>query len=138
MADITQRLSIACTPEVLYRAILDHGSNWWTTDTEIDRSETRFSFEGRSVVFRMKPERLEPARRIEWKCVGDQPEWTGTRLVFAIAPGENDGESTLRMTHADWKGATDYFANCGYAWAHVLDRLKEFAETGKPVPFFTT
>jgi hypothetical protein len=135
MADIIQQIEISCKPEELYNAILVKGADWWTSDTEIGKDETRFYFEDRSVVFRMKPERLEPPKRIDWKCIGDHPEWTGTRLIFEISL-DDDGGCALRLTHADWKSATAYFAGCGYAWAHILDHLKEFAETKKSVPFF--
>ena len=48
----------------------------------------------------------------------------------------NQGDTTvLRVTHGDWRDATDFCASCNYQWGRYMQSLKSYCETGKGEPF---
>ena len=136
MADIYVRFTIAAPRERVYKALTTQSglASWWTSDTALQGDEIRLKFENGTIQFRMLVQKQVPPTLVEWDCVGDDPEWTGTHLKFVLS--DADGKTALRFEHTGWKAASDYMADCGYTWPHVLERLKEYAETTKPVPFF--
>lgn len=77
------------------------------------------------------------ARRIEieLKRSGTGKEWDGTRMVFALK--EDQGKTTVRFAHADWKAETDYFVSCNTTWGELMFRLKAAAEGKAPGPLFS-
>lgn len=141
MPDIIHELSIEAPPGRVFDAIATQKglSSWWTQDTEAEPrvgSIAVFRFRGASTAFRMKIKSLSRGRRVVWHCVGDHPEWKGTRLTFDLTPGETSRETVLRFTHAGWGSAKGWMGTCSYTWAHVLACLKRYAEKGKPVAYF--
>jgi len=139
MPDIRHELEIAAPQDTVFRALIyeDGLAGWWTDDTMVTRNEVRLGFEGGSVVFRMKPTRSVAPELLEWECLGDQPEWKGTKLAFRLRPTRQNG-TVLEFAHTGWRDATPYFSDCENAWPQVLERLKRYAETGKPDPFFAS
>jgi uncharacterized protein YndB with AHSA1/START domain len=138
MADIHELITIEASPDRLYDAVATAQglASWWTSDVQVNGKSITLGFEGHSVIFRMSVELARRPEQIEWQCTGEAPEWTGTHLSFQFRPGQ-DGGTDVHLTHSGWKSASDYMAQCTYAWAHVLDRLKSYAENGKPVPYFS-
>lgn len=72
---------------------------------------------------------------IELKRSGTGKEWDGTRIVFALK--EDQGKTTVRFAHADWKAETDYFVSCNTTWGELMFRLKAAAEGKAPGPLFS-
>lgn len=141
MADIVHELTIDAPRARVFDAIVTRKglSSWWTQDVEAEPkvgSIAVFRFGGASTVFRMKVKGLSRGRRVAWHCVGDAPEWQGTGVTFELRPGETRRETVLRFTHAGWRSAKGWMGTCSYTWAHVLARLKRYAETRKPVAYF--
>lgn len=56
------------------------------------------------------------------------------RLVFELRPAAGGKGTVLQFTHAGWRSADGWIGTCSYAWAHVLARLKRYAETGERSP----
>lgn len=139
MPDIRHELQIDAPQETVFRALTreDGLAGWWTDDTMVARNEVRLGFEGGAVVFRMRTTRLAAPELLEWECAGDQPEWKGTKLNFLLRP-TREGGTTLRFAHSGWREETPYMADCAQTWPQVLERLKQYAETGKADPFFTS
>ena len=142
MPDILHELNIKTEPEHLFKAITTQEglSSWWTRDAEAKPkvgSEALFGFGNRMTVFRMTINALEPGRRVEWHCVGDHPEWKGTRITFEMKPLADGKETALRFAHADWRSPDGWMAPCSYSWAQILERLKHYAETDEPSPYFS-
>jgi hypothetical protein len=69
-----------------------------------------------------------------WYAPGQEPINTSC-AIFTIA---NPGETTLFFAHTGW--ADDYprddYAHANFAWGQIVARLKAYAETGQPQPFF--
>lgn len=138
MPEIVAETQIAAPQDAVFRALTreDGIAGWWTDDTHVARGEVRLGFEGGAVVFRMRVTRSNAPEFLEWECTGDQPEWKGTKLSFVLRP-TREGHTTLRFAHMGWQEATPYFTDCEQTWPKVLQRLKDYAETGTPNPLFT-
>jgi hypothetical protein len=71
---------------------------------------------------------------VEWECISTHPKtspafgWTGTRISFEIS------ERPL-PTWAQAAGGpttTRVLGFCSFAWAGVLEKLKQVCESGQP------
>ena len=137
MPEIKHFIPIAASPEKVFAALTTQKglASWWTADTRTEPrlgGSAEFGFSRRAVVFRMKIETLEPGRRVAWSCVGDEPNWTGTRLTWELEP---DGEGTnLRFVHGNLKALDDYWASCNSTWGELMFRLKDTLEGKSPGP----
>ncbi len=94
-----------------------------------------FGFDRRQVVFRMRVDELVPAERVAWSCIGEQPEWVGTRLTWSIARAGNS--TTLSLVHSDWRSVTPFLASCNSMWGHLMHRLRDQLEGKAPGPRWT-
>jgi uncharacterized protein YndB with AHSA1/START domain len=86
----------------------------------------------------MLVERLEPDRAVGWLCQGDFPHWKGTRITWEMQPAATPGHTTILFSHTGWPA--DYpageFAHVNFTWGQIVGRLKAYAESGKPQPYF--
>ena len=85
----------------------------------------------------MKVDQLEPGKRVRWSTHGGIPEWNGTAVTWDIKAAK-DGGHEVTFNHEGWPAelpAKD-LASVNYTWGRVVGRLKKYAETGKPAPFF--
>ena len=139
MSDILHRIQIGASPQEVYDAITTSEglSTWWTTDSTHERSigsVAEFGFHNRAVVFRMRVDELEPGKRVAWECLGDDPEWKGTRVTFDLT--RKDDETVLDFTHSGWKSVEQAYPSCNAVWGFLMHNLKSVAE-GKPTkPYF--
>jgi uncharacterized protein YndB with AHSA1/START domain len=142
MPDIVHEFHIKAAPGRVFDAIATQEglSSWWTRDTEAQSkigSVAVFGFGKRSLIFRMAIQTLDRGRLIAWHCIGDHEEWKDTRLTFDLQPGATGNDTVMRFKHAGWRSAEGWLGSCSYTWAHVLGRLKSYAETGERSPYFT-
>jgi uncharacterized protein YndB with AHSA1/START domain len=140
MADMIHEIRVAASPEAVYAAIAtqDGLRGWWTADTTAEpRAGTiaRLGFGHRASIFEMRVEALDPGRRVEWSCLGDNEEWKGTRLTWTVDPDE--GGTRLRFVHGGWRSTEGWFGVCNSTWGELMYRLKAYAETGAPRPHWT-
>jgi hypothetical protein len=52
------------------------------------------------------------------------------------SPGERDVTDSQRFDHTGWEQADDMVRIVTFGWGQILPRLKQYAETGTPAPFF--
>lgn len=140
MPDMHHEIPIAGPPEKVFEALTTSKglSSWWTADSTAEAQvggAVVLGFGHRSTVFRMRIAELQPNRRVVWDCVGDDPEWKGTRLTWDI--NEKDGKSALHFVHANWRELSRYFALCTSTWGMLMYRLKDYLEGKSPGPYFT-
>jgi Activator of Hsp90 ATPase homolog 1-like protein len=83
----------------------------------------------------MTIETLDPSERIVWGCQGDNPDWNGTTLTWAITP--HDQGSMLHFTRGGWKAANEFFAICNSTWGELMYRIRGYLEGRKPGPHWT-
>lgn len=137
MVEMKHQIPIEAPPEKVYAAVATQAGRrgWWTADSTADEEalgKAEFGFDRRSMVFRMKIERLEPAKRVVWSCHGDHPEWNGTTLTWDLT---RDGNGTiLRFAHGNWQATSDYYAMCNSTWGELIYRLKDNVEGRNPGP----
>jgi hypothetical protein len=87
---------------------------WWAADvTETEGAVSKgttdvvkltfveLGFFKRNTLYRLQRTRVVEPREIEWRCTSGK-EWDGTRLLSDLK--EDNGKTTVRFTHADWKG----------------------------------
>jgi len=137
MADLHHQIPIKASPEQVYAALTSAKGlrGWWTADSKTDNEvggSAEFGFDKRSTVFRMTIEDLQPGKLVVWKCRGDHPEWSGTRLTWKMS-AEN-GMTVLRFTQEGWKAVTEMYAICNTSWGELMYRLKDYVEGKKPGP----
>ena len=114
---------------------------FWTTDAVVQPtvgSVAEFGFPGTPARLKMRIEQLEPGRLVSWLCQGDFPHWADTRVTWELLPAPNAGEITLLFAHSGWGDAypRDQLAHTSFTWGQIVARLKAYAETGQPQPFF--
>ena len=113
-------------------------ASFWTADSHAEPkvgTVARFGFHG--PVQEMKVDALEPGKRVRWSTHGGFPEWNGTTVTWEIKAAK-DGGHEVTFNHEGWPDelpAKD-LESVNYTWGRVVGRLKKYAETGKPAPFF--
>jgi uncharacterized protein YndB with AHSA1/START domain len=113
-------------------------ASFWTRDSQAEPkvgSIARFGFGG--PVLEMKVEELKPGRLVRWSTHGGFPGWENTTVTWEIVPAKEGGQE-LRFSHEGWPVDLPQgeLASVNYTWGRVVGRLKKFAETGKPAPYF--
>jgi len=86
-------------------------------------------------------DKLDPGRKVVWKSLGEFPYWEGTTVTWELSPTPPDSAvqgTRLLFRHAGF--SDDYkdwiYASVNYTWGQVLGRLRAYAETGEPQPYF--
>jgi uncharacterized protein YndB with AHSA1/START domain len=141
--EILHAVEIHSDPSTIFDAITTRPGQtaFWTTDAVVEPSLgslATFGFPGTAARMKMRILRLDPGNAVEWACEGDYPGWNGTRLTWELQPAPNAGETTLSFRHAGF--SDDYgdaqYAHVNWVWGQIVGRLKAYAETGQPQPFF--
>jgi uncharacterized protein YndB with AHSA1/START domain len=136
-------VEIHADPHTLFEAVATQRGQtaFWTADAIVQPSigsVSQFGFPGTPARLKMLVERLEPDQMVTWLCQGDFPYWTGTRVTWEMRPAVTAGETMLLFTHTGWPAdyPPDEFAHVNFTWGQILARLKAYAETGQPQPYF--
>ena len=137
-SSILHELIINAPSNKVYKAIttLKGLKSWWTKDTVVKNKIIEFGFYNRSTLFRMKIIKLQKNKKVVWNCIGDEKEWKGTKITFKLLKDPESKGTNLKFSHEGWLSTKGWFGLCNYTWAHVLTRLKKYAEKGKPMSYF--
>lgn len=137
---LVHQVNIKASPDTIYRAISTQEglASFWTSDSKAEPavgSVATFGFGG--PMQRMRIDELTAGKHVKWTGLNDFPNWDGTTVTWEIAPAEK-GESSLTFRHAGWPAAVtaDDLGSINYTWGMIVDRLRQYAESGKPVPYF--
>lgn len=137
---IVHQVNIKASPETIYEAVSTQRglASFWTSDTRAEStvgSTASFGFGGPSQ--RMKIDELAANKRVKWTALPDFPNWGDTTVTWDISPAEN-GQTSLTFRHVNWPASVsaDDLGSINYTWGMIVDRLRQYAETGKPVPYF--
>jgi uncharacterized protein YndB with AHSA1/START domain len=139
-APLMHSVTIDGEAEKIYAAIStgEGLASFWTRDSQAEPkvgSIARFGFGG--PVLEMRVEELKPGKLVRWSTHGGFPQWANTTVTWEIVPVK-EGVQELRFSHEGWPDELPQadMASVNYTWGRVVGRLKKYAETGKPVPFF--
>jgi uncharacterized protein YndB with AHSA1/START domain len=141
--DILHAVEIHADPATLFDTVATQRGQtaFWTTDAIVEPtvgSLATFGFPGTAERMKMRILRLEPGKLVDWACEGDYPGWAGTRLTWELRPAPGPGEISLMFRHAGFADdyADEQYAHVNWVWGQIVGRLKAYAETGQPQPFF--
>jgi uncharacterized protein YndB with AHSA1/START domain len=142
LSDMVHEVEIAAEPATVFKAITtrEGEAGFWTTDnttTPKVGSEAEFRFKEAPVPLRMRIDALEPNARVKWTCLGGFPGWQDTTVTWTLSPGTGGKGTKLEFRHGDLASYPPAaVGSVNYTWGQVVARLKGYAETGKPQPFF--
>ena len=141
MADIALQIRIDSHTDAVYRAIstAEGVAGWFTTGAEIGEGVGalhRLSFPGAPMTWDFRIEAAEPGKRLAQTVVAGPPQWIGTEIVYALE-AHPEGGTVVRFDHTGFAEIDDMFREVTMGWAGMFLRLKEYVETGSPVPYFT-
>ena len=113
-------------------------ASFWTRESQADAkvgSIAKFGFGGPSL--EMKVDELKPGRLVRWSAHRGFDDWNGTSVIWEIKPAK-DGSHEVWFTHEGWSKDMPPadLASVNYTWGRVVGRLKKYAETGTPSPYF--
>ena len=139
-AALMHSVTIEGDAERIYQAIStgEGLASFWTRDSQAEPrvgSIAKFGFGG--PVLEMKVEELRPGKLVRWSAHAGFPGWENTTVSWEIAAAK-DGGQELRFSHEGWPAELPQaeLASVNYTWGQVVGRLKKYAETGKPDPYF--
>jgi hypothetical protein len=135
---ILMQFDIDADPATVRRALEteDGIRAWWSkrTDGPTD-GQLRVNFPDVPQPFEFAVR--DGADQVEYITGGFPPWWAGTTIRFDVAPNpERPGTTRLLFSHRDYEPDNPVIPIVTPAWAQILLRLKGYAETGTPQPFF--
>ena len=74
--------------------------------------------------------------RVEWITGGFPPWWAGTSIRWDLTDNPDRPGTRLLFGHRDYDPDNPVISIVTPAWAQIILRLKGYAETGRPQPFF--
>ena len=136
-------VEVHADPHTLFEAVATQGGQraFWTADATVQPSVgsvAEFGFPGAPVKLKMRVERLDQDRLVAWHCEGDFPFWKDTRITWEMKAAETPGHTSFLFTHGGWPEdyPADAFAHVNFSWGGIVARLKAYAESGQPQPYF--
>lgn len=152
MATIYHQVWTSASAATIYAAIAraETIGTWWAPQTAVETADgvaLEHSPGPAHGVVRLKVRQLVPDTRVEWECISTHPKtspafgWTGTRISFEIserplptwaqAAGGPTTTRVLDFRHSGWDERSTYLGFCSFAWAGVLEKLKQVCESGQ-------
>jgi len=139
-APLVHQVNVKATPEAIYKAVstADGLASFWTSESKAEPkvgSIASFGFGGPTQ--RMRVDELVPGKRVKWTGLADFPNWGDTTVSWDLFPAES-GETSVTFRHANWPETVsqDDLGSINYTWGLIVERLKQYAETGKANPVF--
>jgi hypothetical protein len=109
--------------------------SWWSTRSDGPQSgELRVSFPDRPEPFEFSVK--DDAASVEWVTGAFPPWWAGTTIRWDVGPNPDAPGTRLLFSHGGYEPDNPVIPIVTPAWAQIILRLKGYAETGKPQPFF--
>ena len=139
---IRMQFDIAADPDTVIDALTSTSgvSRWWSTKVEGSPGD----HDGQLMVW--FPDLPQPheyaverdgARQVAWRTMAYPPWWAGTVIRWHVAPHDDAPGTRLRFSHEGFDPDDEIIAIVTPAWAQIILRLKSYAETGTPAPYFT-
>ncbi len=136
----TTTLTVDQSPAAVFAAVNDV-RGWWSgqIDGKTDALGAEFTYRYRDFHYtKQRIAEMVPDRRVAWDvtdshlAIANETEWTGTRVVFEIAPVGDKTE--LRFTHAGLVPACECYDMCARGWTFYIESLRKLITTGKGEP----
>ncbi|MEV8093187.1 SRPBCC domain-containing protein [Kitasatospora sp. NPDC085879] len=137
MAAITYETDIATDRARVLEALNTHDglTGWWTNDVNRKDEVLYFNFPGVPEPFRLRRDQADEDR-VVWVNVGAfPPHWGGTTITWELTAVPEG--TRVAFSHSGFPESEAEIPMTSETWGILMTRLKEYAETGKPNPFFT-
>ncbi|MGW7457846.1 SRPBCC family protein [Streptomyces sp. NPDC054797] len=137
MTAITYETDIAADRARVLEALDTHDglTGWWTNDVDRKEDVWYFNFPGVPEPFQLRRERADE-NRVVWVNVGVfPPHWAGTTISWDLTP--TPAGSRVAFAHSGFPAGEAEVPMISETWGLLMTRLKEYAESGTPNPFFT-
>jgi uncharacterized protein YndB with AHSA1/START domain len=109
--------------------------SWWSARTDGPRDgRLRVSFPDVPQPFEFGF--TDEADRVEWVTGDFPPWWAGTTIRWDLSDNPDGAGTRLLFSHRDYAADNPVIPIVTPAWAQIILRLKEYAETGQRQPFF--
>src|SRR5580765_69227 len=136
MKTILHAVHIHAAPPKVYEALTTASglAGWWSKEgVRIDESGVvHFTFAG-DFHPQMKQTRLDPPRRVEWRCVGGHPNWQDNTFSFTL--NERKGETLVQFVQEYAQELSDeVYGTYNFNWGYYLNSLKMLCEKGTGAP----
>lgn len=139
---ILMQFDIAADPVTVRSALATQEAiaSWWSSRVALDTTTTPPQLR---VWFVDQPQPFEfdvtgdGPDRVEWRTGSNPPWWAGTSIRWDLAPGPDGvGGTRLLFSHRHYTPDNPVIPIVTPVWAQIILRLKGYAETGLPQPFF--
>jgi hypothetical protein len=135
---ILMQFDIDADRDTVLRALTTEAGvrSWWSTRAEGPRDgQLHVSFPDVPQPFEFAVSE-NGGDRIEWVTGGFPPWWAGTTIRFELTDNPDGPGTRLLFSHRDYEPDNPVIPIVTPAWAQILLRLKGYAETDDPQPFF--
>ena len=140
MADIEHQLSIGASAERIWPSLTtaEGLSGWWTLgETRLEGDPGAigiFIFRSRAGVTHLEVLSLSQPRQITWRPIESNApgSWRGTAITFDLFIVH--GKTRLEFAHRGLADDDEGYRKVQAGWAHYLQNLKRFVETGNSDP----
>jgi uncharacterized protein YndB with AHSA1/START domain len=135
---IRMQFDIGAEPETVHRALATEAGirSWWSKRSAGPADgELRVSFPDVPEPFAFSVAR-DDADRVEWVTGGFPPWWAGTAIAWDLGANPDGPGTRLLFSHGGYAADNPVIPIVTPAWAQIILRLKGYAESGKPQPFF--
>jgi uncharacterized protein YndB with AHSA1/START domain len=139
MSEITFRTDIGADRTKVYEALNTHDglTGWWTTSVNRDGEILLFDFPQIPEPFRLRRDRADK-EEIAWTSIGAfPPHWSGTVITWQLTNTADGSGTRVDFRHAGFAADDPDLEHTADTWRLMMDRLKKYAESGAPQPFFT-
>jgi len=110
--------------------------SWWSSRTDgPSDGQLRVSFPDVPQPFEFTVSR-DDSERVEWVTGGFPPWWAGTSIRWDLSDNPDRPGTRLLFSHRGYEPDNPVIPIVTPAWAQIGLRLKGYAETGEPQPFF--
>jgi hypothetical protein len=108
---------------------------WWSRRAEgPEGGDLRVWFPDRPEAFEFAV--IEGEDTVEWVTGAFPPWWAGTTIRWETGPNPEGPGTRLQFEHGGYDPDNPVIPIVTPAWAQIILRLKGYAETGQPQPFF--
>ncbi len=135
---IQMQFDIAADDPTLRRALTttDGIRSWWSIRSDLSDGHLEVSFPDVPQPFEFAA-RETPGGIVEWVTGGFPPWWAGTTVSWALAANPDGPGTRLSFRHGGYAADNPVIPIVTPAWAQIVLRLKGYAESGTPNPFFS-
>lgn len=135
--DYSATIDVAADPATANLAIRQQMDMWWSSRVELSPNGATVRFRRSHVSFAFDPD--STALHSRWPCtdanmiiedVADHSEWTGTALIWDIAPNGTGARVTL--THEGLNHTLECHDVCVRGWEHFFEQSLRAHLDGKP------